>query len=158
MQTKSAARNIFYGGSFFFLLLLIGLTAQSHSYIRNVSTNEKTLTESVLRGKRVWEENTCINCHTLLGEGAYFAPELGNACLRMGGGDRKDGKDAIASWIESMPTGIEGRRQMPNFHLSKKQLSDVADFLCWASTIKTQGVGGKGTESWPPNIQGNNQG
>ena len=36
MQTKTAARNIFYGGSFFFLLLLIGLTANSHSYVRNV--------------------------------------------------------------------------------------------------------------------------
>jgi nitric oxide reductase subunit C len=159
MQTKSAARNIFYGGSLFFFLILVALTAQSHGYIRNVSTNEATLTESVIRGKRVWEENTCINCHTLLGEGAYFAPELGNACIRMGGGSAdykkggaaaktvlKDGKEAIMAWIESMPTGVEGRRQMPNFHLSKAQLSDVADFLCWSSTIKTQ--------NWPPNDAG----
>ncbi len=163
MQTKSAARNIFYGGSFFFLLLLIGLTANSHSYIRNVSTNEKTLTENVLRGKKVWEENSCINCHTILGEGAYFAPEVGNACIRMGGGrdetktggktDRKkladvmkDGKEAIVTWIKNSPSGVEGRRQMPNFHLSDQQLSDVADFLCWTSTIDTQ--------NWPPNDAG----
>ena len=164
MQTKSAARNIFYGGSFFFFLLLIGLTAQSHSYIRHTSTNEKTLTASVLRGKRVWEHNACIDCHTILGEGAYFAPEVGNACIRMGGGrdeftDKngkinvakraavlRDGKEAIINWIKSMPTGVEGRRQMPNFHLSKQQLSDVADFLCWSSTIKTQ--------NWPPNDAG----
>lgn len=159
MQTKSAARNIFYGGSLFFFLILVALTVQSHGYIRNVSTNEATLTESVIRGKRVWEENTCINCHTLLGEGAYFAPELGNACVRMGGGKEEfqkggdatktvltDGKEAIMNWIESMPTGVEGRRQMPNFHLSKEQLSDVAQFLCWTSTIKTQ--------NWPPNDAG----
>ena len=146
MQTKSAARNIFYGGSLFFFVILIGLVAQSHSYILNKSTNVKTLSASVVRGKRVWEENTCIDCHTLLGEGAYFAPELGNACLRMGGGNRKDGKEAIISWIENQPSGIEGRRQMPNFHLSKQQLSDVADFLCWTSTIKTH--------NWPPKQSG----
>lgn len=159
MQTKSATRNIFYGGSLFFFLLLAGLTANSHSYIRNVSTNEKTLTENVLRGKKVWEHNTCINCHTILGEGAYFAPELGNVCIRRGGGredyakggaDAKtvltDGKEFIISWMESMPTNTPGRRQMPNFHLSKQQLSDVADFLCWTSTIKTQ--------NWPPNDAG----
>jgi nitric oxide reductase subunit C len=140
MQTKSAARNIFYGGSLFFFVILVGLVAQSHGYIRNVSTNEKTLSASVLAGKRVWEENACINCHTLLGEGAYFAPELGNACKRLGG------KEAIAGFIESQPSGAEGRRQMPNFHLSKKQLSDVADFLCWVSTIKTQ--------NWPPKEAG----
>ncbi len=32
----------------------------------------------VVLGKKVWEDNNCIGCHTLLGEGAYFAPELGN--------------------------------------------------------------------------------
>ena len=140
MQTKSAARNIFYGGSLFYFLILVGLTYQSHGYIRNVSTNEKTLTASVIAGKRIWEENTCINCHTILGEGAYLAPELGNACKRLGG------KDAIMGFIKSQPSGVEGRRQMPNFHLSDKQLSEVADFLCWTSTIKTQ--------NWPPKEAG----
>ena len=30
--SKSAARNIFYGGSLVFLLIFLGLTAQSHLY------------------------------------------------------------------------------------------------------------------------------
>lgn len=140
MQTKSAARNIFYGGSLFFLLLLVALTAQSHSYIRNVSTNETTLTDAVKRGKRLWEHNACINCHTLLGEGAYYAPELGNACKRLGG------KESVANFIKSQPSGVAGRRQMPNFHLSDQQLSDIADFLCWTNTIKTN--------NWPPTDAG----
>lgn len=140
MQTKSAARNIFYGGSLFFLLLLIALTAHSHSYIRNVSTDETTLSDAVKRGKRIWEHNACINCHTLLGEGAYYAPELGNACKRLGG------KEAIAAFIKGQPSGVEGRRQMPNFHLSDLELADVADFLCWTSTIKTN--------NWPPKDAG----
>ena len=50
--TKSAARNVFYGGSAFFLVAFVILTAHSHLYIRNSSTDKSGLTESVARGKR----------------------------------------------------------------------------------------------------------
>lgn len=150
MQTKSAARNIFYGGSLFFLVILIALVAHSHLYITGTSTDESTLTAEVLRGKKVWEHNACINCHTLLGEGAYYAPEVGNACDRMDGDDDKlvkeDGKDAIMAWMEAQPSGTPGRRQMPNFNLSKEDLSAIAEFLCWTNTIDTKG--------WPPKASG----
>lgn len=83
--TKSAARNVFYGGSAFFFAIFLGLTAHSHYYMVTTSTNAATLSDSVARGKHVWERNSCINCHTLLGEGAYFAPEVGNVWDRWGG-------------------------------------------------------------------------
>ncbi|THD71085.1 cytochrome c, partial [Thalassobius vesicularis] len=38
VMTKSMARNIFYGGSLFFILIFVGLTAQSHRYIVKEST------------------------------------------------------------------------------------------------------------------------
>ncbi len=147
MQTKSAARNIFYGGSLFFLVIFIGLTANSHKYIRNTSTNAETLNESVVRGKRIWERKACINCHTILGEGAYYAPELGNVFVRYGGKDDAQGaKDAIKAWMQAQPSGIEGRRQMPDFKLTDPELEDLANFLEWVSTIDTQG--------WPPTDAG----
>lgn len=37
--TKSAARNIFYGGSIFFFVVFAGLVAHSHYHIRTVSTD-----------------------------------------------------------------------------------------------------------------------
>src|ERR671912_2543658 len=83
--TKSAARNIFYGGSAFFFVTFVALTIHSHYYMRTVSTDESTLSEGVVRGKHVWEKHSCINCHSLLGEGAYFAPEVGNVWDRWGG-------------------------------------------------------------------------
>ena len=88
--TKSAARNIFYGGSIFFFVVFAALVAHSHYYIRTVSTDESKLTPSVVAGKHVWEKHSCINCHTLLGEGAYFAPELGNVWVRYGGREDPD--------------------------------------------------------------------
>jgi hypothetical protein len=32
-------------------------------------------------GKRIWERRACFDCHTLFGEGARFAPELGKVWL-----------------------------------------------------------------------------
>ena len=147
MHTKSAARNIFYGGSLFFLLIFFGLAAHSHFYVVNVSTNAATLTEAVAHGKKIWEDKSCVNCHTILGEGAYFAPELGNVFVRYGGKDDPEAaRDAIKDWMKAMPTGIEGRRQMPQFNLSEKELDDLAEFLQWVSTIDTN--------NWPPNDAG----
>ena len=147
MHTKSAARNIFYGGSLFFLLIFFGLTAQSHLYIKSKSTNEATLSDAVARGKKIWEDKSCINCHTILGEGAYFAPELGNVWLRHGGKDDPEGAaDFIKTWMKSQPSGVKGRRQMPQFNLTDKQLDDLVAFFKWVSTIDTN--------SWPPNEAG----
>ncbi|MEO8119915.1 MAG: cytochrome c, partial [Rhodoferax sp.] len=78
-------------------------------------------------------------CHTLLGEGAYFAPELGNVYKRRG-------PDFIKAWIASQPTHVEGRRQMPQFNFTEAQMNDLVEFLRWTGNVNT--------ENWPPNIEG----
>ena len=139
--TKAMARNIFYGGSMFFFLLFLALTFDTNQGLSETD-NSQNITEEVALGKRVWEENNCIGCHTLLGEGAYFAPELGNVYTRFG-----NSKEAIIGFIRSRPVdGIPGRRIMPQFNLSDEELEAVAEFLKYASEIDTAG--------WPPNIQG----
>lgn len=145
--TKAAARNVFYGGSLFFFVIFVGLTAHSHGYITSTSTDEKTLTASVAAGKHVWEKHSCINCHSLIGEGAYFAPELGNVWQRYGGPeDPATAREAIKGWMKAQPTGVEGRRQMPQFNLTEQELDSLIDFFEWASRINTQ--------NWPPNKAG----
>lgn len=145
--TKSRARNIFYGGSLFFILVFVALFAHGHWYIVNVSTDRAGLTDSVARGKHVWEAKACVNCHSILGEGAYFAPELGNVMVRWGVQDDPDTAfEVLKGWMEAQPTGIEGRRQMPQFHLDDADMRALSDFLIWTSRINTQG--------WPPNDAG----
>jgi nitric oxide reductase subunit C len=147
VMTKSMARNIFYGGSLFFLALFLGLSADSHRHIEKTSTNAATLTPSVVAGKRIWEAKGCINCHSLLGEGAYFAPELGNVMTRWKvAGDRAAATATLKGWMDAMPTGAPGRRQMPQFHLNDAEYRQLADFLLWTNTIRTQ--------NWPPNDAG----
>jgi len=145
--TRAAARNIFYGGSIFFLVVFVALVLHSHYVATTRSVDVAGLTDAVARGKHIWERHSCINCHTLLGEGAYFAPELGNVWVRYGGRDDPQGaRDALKAWIQSMPTGIEGRRQMPRFELTDQEHDDLASFFEWVSKIDTQG--------WPPNEAG----
>lgn len=139
--TKSMARNIFYGGAVFFFLLFVALTYDTSIALPDRDHREK-ITEKVALGKQVWEHNNCIGCHTLLGEGAYFAPELGNVYQRFG-----NSKEAIIGFIKSRPTeGIPGRRSMPQFNLSDEELDALAEFLKWTSEVNTA--------NWPPNIQG----
>ncbi|OSQ49449.1 c-type cytochrome [Thalassospira alkalitolerans] len=145
--TKSAARNIFYGGTIFFLVIFFGLTLHSHNYMLNESTNMDELTPSVVAGKHIWERHSCVNCHTILGEGAYFAPELGNVWVRYGGKEDPEGaRDMLKAWMAAQPSGIEGRRQMPQFNLTDQELDELVDFLKWTSEIDTQ--------NWPPNEAG----
>ncbi|MBU2944738.1 cytochrome c [Shimia thalassica] len=147
VMTKSMARNIFYGGSLFFIIIFLGLSIHSHRYIVTTSTNAETLTESVAAGKKVWEDKACINCHSILGEGAYFAPEVANVMTRWGVADDPEGAfDMLKGWMEAQPTGIEGRRQMPQFNLSDEEVQNLTDFFLWVETIDAQG--------WPPNEAG----
>ena len=136
--TKAMARNVFYGGTVFSILLFLALTFHTNWKIPQRTPTETPSLE-VARGKLLWETRNCIGCHTLLGEGAYFAPELGNVYKRRG-------PEFIKIWIKAQPTKVPGRRQMPQFHFTEQHLDDLVAFLKWTSEINT--------ENWPPNIQG----
>ncbi|KAE9630127.1 cytochrome c [Parasedimentitalea maritima] len=145
--TKSRARNIFYGGSIFFVVIFVLLTVQSHRFIVKTSTAGMELSEAVVLGKHVWERNSCINCHTIHGEGAYFAPEVGNVMTRWDVQDEpEEAYEMLDGWMKSQPSGVEGRRQMPFFDLTEEETRGLAEFLRWADQTDTQG--------WPPNDAG----
>lgn len=143
--TKSMARNIFYGGTAFFFLLFLALTFDTSQALPKRDRREVLDSEvgpAVTLGKKLWEDNNCIGCHSLLGEGGYFAPELGNVYTRFG-----NNKDGIKGFIKSRPKdGIPGRRSMPQFNFSDEELDAIAEFLKYASEIDTAG--------WPPNKEG----
>ena len=136
--TKSMARNVFYGGSLFFFLLFLALSFQTERVLPT-RDNRHNITAEVTAGKHIWETRNCVGCHSLLGEGAYFAPELGNVYVRRGG-------DFIKVWMKAMPTNSPGRRQMPQFHLTDEELDNLVAFLKYVSEIDTA--------NWPPNIEG----
>ena len=138
--TKSMARNVFYGGSVFFFLLFFAL---SFDTVRALPKRDKrqNITPQVVEGKKIWETRNCIGCHTLMGEGAYFAPELMNVVQRLGS------EEAVKAFIKGRPAeGIQGRRSMPQFNFTDAELDAIVAFLKHTGSVNTA--------KWPPNIQG----
>jgi nitric oxide reductase subunit C len=125
----------------FFLLVFLALTYQTEQVIPKRDKREMLADPNVVAGKKLWEVNNCIGCHSLLGEGAYFAPELGNVVARLGS------QEAVMAFIQSRPKeGVPGRRSMPQFNFTDQQLKEIAAFLNYVGQIDTA--------KWPPNIQG----
>lgn len=143
--TKSMAKNIYYGGGTFALLIFIALTFDTVHQIPERS-NEVNMTESVVAGKKLWENNNCVGCHTLVGEGAYYAPELMNVFQRRGAADEGAFKSYMQGWMAAQPMDTPDRRKMPQFHLSDDEVNNLSDFLIWTSKINAN--------EWPPTIEG----
>ncbi len=137
--TKVIARNIYYTVAVFSILLFLALTFDTISTLPQRDHREN-LTPQVALGKTLWEKNNCIGCHSLLGEGAYYAPELSNVYKRRNGGA------FIKAWIKAMPTKTPGYRKMPQFNFTEEELDALVAFFRWVSEINTA--------NWPPNIEG----
>ena len=143
--TKSMAKNIYYGGGTFALLIFLALTFDTVHQIPERS-NQVDMTESVIAGKKLWENNNCVGCHTIVGEGAYYAPELMNVFQRRGSSDEAAFKGFMQGWMAAQPLAIPDRRKMPQFNLSQEEVDNLADFLIWTSKVNANG--------WPPTIEG----
>lgn len=114
-----------------------GLTLDSHRQFGRL-TNASAITDQVTRGKDVWHDNNCINCHTLFGEGAYYAPDLTKITqLRGEAYLRAYLKDPARFYDEN-----RHRRLMPRQDLSDGDIGDLIAFLDWVSKVDNQG--------WPP--------
>ena len=140
-MTKSSARNIFIGGTAVFVVIFLVLTYLSLSGpTLQARTHPENITEEVEWGKKVWEKHACIDCHTLLGEGAYYAPELANVI------DRR-GEAFVRTVLQTAAVqGWGTTRKMPQFDLSEKDIEGLVEFFKWMGEIDTAG--------WPPNKEG----
>lgn len=136
-MTRTAARRFFVYGTAVFTAVFIGLTIHSHRAVVS-REHSRTIDDRVRRGLRVWMAYNCENCHTLLGEGAYFAPDLTKIV-------EQRGEVYLAAFLEN-PADFyseeEHGRLMPRLGLSEQEIDDVIGFLAW--------VGGIDTQRWPP--------
>jgi nitric oxide reductase subunit C len=136
-MTTRSARAFFVVSTLLSALLFLALTIDSHRKIPAL-TNAASIDATVIAGKNVWHRNNCINCHTLLGEGAYYAPDLTQITTQRGAAYLREFlKDPSRFYSEE-----RDRRLMPTLPLSDNDITAVIAFLGWISKIDTQG--------WPP--------
>ena len=131
MLSKKQARAFFLGGTLVTFLIFIGLTVYSLSKGQDQS-NYENITEQVVRGKALWESNNCMGCHTILGEGAYYAPELTKVLERRGEGYVKSVLITPNPWA---PNG----RKMVAYGFTEDQANDLIAFFDWIDEIDLNG-------------------
>jgi nitric oxide reductase subunit C len=118
-------------------LLFLGLTLDSHRQFGEL-TRAENITPEVTRGKDVWHVNNCINCHTLFGEGAYYAPDLTKITQHRGEAYLKAYMRDPSKFYNEQTH----RRLMPKQDLSDQDITDLIAFLDWVANVDNQG--------WPP--------
>lgn len=136
-MNKRDTRRFAIGASLLSAAAFIGLTLHSHTQFDTL-TNAQNITPAVTRGKDAWHNNNCINCHTVFGEGAYYAPDLTKITQLRGENYLKAYlKDPSKFYDET-----RHRRLMPKQDLSDQDITDLIAFLDWVSKVDNQG--------WPP--------
>jgi nitric oxide reductase subunit C len=131
MLSKKQARAFFLGGTVITFLIFIGLTIFSFSKAQD-QTHDENITEVVVKGKRLWESNNCMGCHTILGEGAYYAPELTKVIDRRGEGYVKAVLTTPVAWA---PNG----RRMVAYGFTAEEADDLIAFFKWIGQIDLNG-------------------
>jgi nitric oxide reductase subunit C len=134
---KRQARLFALGSTAVATLAFLGLTIDSHRQFPKL-TNAQNITPAVIHGKEVWHRNNCINCHTLFGEGAYYAPDLTKIA-------QQRGAQYLQAYLRDPSKFYDEqrhRRLMPKQDMSEAEIADLVAFLDWVSKVDNQG--------WPP--------
>ncbi len=137
MLSKSAARSFFLVGTAVCSLAFVGLTVDTFGKIP-ARTHADAITPAVARGKALWEASNCMGCHTIFGEGAYYAPELTKVYERRG-------PEFIKAMLRDPEAMYPGQRRMKNYHFAEAQIDDLVAFLQWAGGVDLNGFPPKPT-------------
>ena len=124
-------------GTLLAALLFLGMTIDSHRQFPAL-THSDQITPEVTLGNKVWHKNNCINCHTLFGEGAYYAPDLTKITQLRGAAYLRAYMRDPAKFYDEQKV----RRLMPKQKLSDADITGLIAFLDWVSKVDNQG--------WPP--------
>jgi nitric oxide reductase subunit C len=106
------------------------------------SLSEDDAEALVSLGKLTTQAKNCMNCHTLLGNGAYFAPDLTKAWLDPAWGSEAVREDLMVQFLLDPETNARGYgtgRKMPDLDITEEEARGVVAFLKWMSSIDTNG-------------------
>lgn len=109
---------------------------------------EEEAAELLHLGKLASQTKNCMNCHTLLGNGAYYAPDLTKAWLdpawgpegsmqAMTGKNTKE--EAMAEFLQFPSQYPTHGRMMPNLGITAEEAKGLVTFLKHMSSIDTNG-------------------
>jgi nitric oxide reductase subunit C len=130
-MSNKGARNLFIYGTVFFFAIFIGLTVDT---MKQVDKRAPEITADVDAGKQVWHKYDCIGCHTILGNGSYFAPDMTKTA------ERKP-KSYLKQFLMD-PKAVNAKATMPKLGITSEEADKLIEFLEWIAKVDTNG--------WPP--------
>jgi len=134
-MTKKTAFWIFLLGTISSAVLFLAATWDTHRQVATLSNVDK-LSEQVVAGKRAFEKYNCNDCHTILGFGGYYAPDLTKVVQRIGA-------DGVRYRIKSPELAFANSwRKMPNLRVSDAETENMVAFFTWVGEINNN--------DWPP--------
>lgn len=123
--------NLFIFGTIFFFAVFIVLTVDT---MKQVDQRSPEITEDVDAGKQVWHKYDCIGCHTILGNGSYFAPDMTKTA------ERKP-RSYLKQFLMD-PRAVNAKASMPKLGITADEADKLITFLEWIAKVDTNG--------WPP--------
>jgi nitric oxide reductase subunit C len=134
-MSKKAAFWIFLIGTVSSAVLFLGLTLDTHRQVAALSHVDKLLPQ-VVAGKHIFEKYNCNDCHTILGFGGYYAPDLTKVVKRIG-------EEGIRFRVKSPEKALANSwRKMPNLKVADGEIDSLIAFFTW--------VGNVDNGDWPP--------
>jgi len=110
--------------------------------------SEEEAAELLHLGKLGSQAKNCMDCHTLLGNGAYYAPDLTKAWLDPAWGPegsmqamtgKNTREEAMAEFLQHPSQYPTHARMMPNLGITAKEAKGLVTFLKHMSSIDTNG-------------------
>lgn len=104
--------------------------------------DENAAAALVTHGKLTMQSKNCINCHTVLGNGAYFAPDLTKSWLDPAWSAESVRERLMVAFL--MDPAANARtfgtgRRMPHLGVSEDEARGIVAYLKWMSSIDTNG-------------------
>lgn len=130
-MSNTGARNLFIIGSILFFAVFVALT---YDTMKGHDSRVPAITDEVNAGKMLWHKYDCIGCHTILGNGSYFAPDL-----------TKTTANKPAGYLKKFlvnPRKSNPKSAMPVLGITDEEAAKIVAFLDWVSKVDTNG--------WPP--------
>lgn len=98
------------------------------------------------QGKLVIQTRACMDCHTIFGNGAYYAPDLTKSWLDpawhqiwMPMTGARTQEEAMVRFLMNPEKYPTWNRRMPDLNLTRSDAVAVVAYLKWLSSINTNG-------------------
>lgn len=128
--------------------LEVPVIGEKESFFGRSDYGDEEAGNLVSLGKMTVQSKNCMNCHTLLGNGAYYAPDLTKSWLDPMWGEtgpyrpltgKATTEEAMAEFLVNPTKYPTHERKMPNLGITAEEAVGVVAFLKHMSSIDTNG-------------------